>query len=223
LDQLGLSSDAAPISSYLYTDCPLAVPLQACSEACESIPLAISSCNSKAECVCPSLTVLGPPCTSCLSSLGLTAAYSTVVSDLLIASGLCALVPKIEICSNECGSVGNAVSFCSPNDQCLCPTLSVLAPACISCAASLGDTTYAATLSSFLATDCHAAAASTPHIPTATVSGGGTTATVTATATTTTGASQTTGAKSGAQGFSLSYISKVLVVLVVVGSVSLFL
>jgi len=220
LATLGFATDASGISSVLYTDCPIAQSASVCSNECGSITQAISSCSSRGQCLCPTLSVIGPPCISCLSALGLVTDASTISSYL---ATVCNLIPSVEVCSVECGSVANVISICSPNDRCLCPTLSVVGPPCISCISSLGDTTEAATLSSFIATDCQIALTPAPKPPVAPSTA---TSTVLATSTTvTTSTSQV--AKSGAQGVQnsvgLGYFTTIWFLSILAGSLSIFI
>jgi len=230
-ETLGYTSDASDLSSILYNYCPTAISAEACSNQCDSISSLVSSCSSKAQCICPTVSLIGPPCVSCLSALGFVSDASGVSTDLSSIFSACALIPQIEVCSEECSSVGNAVSLCSPNEQCLCQTLSVVGPACISCVSSLGDMTGAATLSSFLATDCEFAttpALQTPH-QTPTVTLPAVTSTVTATSTQVeVSTTQSIVSKSGVQQggtdvFWMRYFPTIIGIFIIAGSLSLFI
>src|SRR5271170_4025382 len=151
---LSVSGDATgaySISSYLATECPLLASVEICSAACASVNSLATSCNSKAECVCPALSVIGPPCASCLSVLSdnTDAAY---VSSFLATQ--CPSIDSGAICSAQCASITSAASVCKTHVECLCPTLSVIGPPCFSCFSALGLGSDIASLSSYLATDC---------------------------------------------------------------------
>jgi hypothetical protein len=164
LPAIGDAGIGASISSILTTDCPSVASAVLCSAECSSVTSAVSACSSKGQCLCPTLSVVGPSCIACLSSYD-SAAASTLSSYL---GTVCKLLPTVEVCSAECEKVISAASICS-NAQCLCPSLSVIGPPCISCISNLGDVSDAATISSFLATDCQVALSTLTPTPTVTV------------------------------------------------------
>jgi hypothetical protein len=152
--------DAVYISSYLVTECPSVASAAICSAQCASITSAANACSSKVECLCPTLSVIGPPCFSCISELGLGSDAAPLSSYLATD---CPIVGSAVICSAECVNIVEGASLCS-DAQCICPTLAASGPACVSCLSALGDRTDAATISSYLASDC-AAATAIPHAP----------------------------------------------------------
>src|SRR5271170_2292692 len=135
LSSSGDVSGASSISSYLATECPLLASIQLCSAQCASVNSLVTSCNSNFVCVCPVLSIIGPPCASCLAVLSdnTDAAY---VSSFLITD--CASVDPGFICSAQCAIITSAASACNTNVECLCPTLSVIGPPCFSCFSALG-------------------------------------------------------------------------------------
>ena len=147
----GDKAGACSISSYLNTECPLLASIEVCSARCASVNSLATACDSQAKCVCPTLSVIGPPCAACLSVL------SDHTDALYVSSFLATECPSLasaEICSAQCSSITSAASACNSNPQCLCPTLSVVGPPCFSCLSSIGFGSDAMTLSSYLATDC---------------------------------------------------------------------
>ena len=147
------NTDAIYVSSFLATECTSIASAEICSARCASITSAANACNSNVECLCPTLSVIGPPCFSCLSSLGLgTDAIS--LSSYLVND--CPIVESAVICSAQCSNIIRGASLCR-NAPCICPTLSASGAACISCLSALGDHTDAATLSSYIVSDCGAA------------------------------------------------------------------
>jgi len=184
------NTDAAYVSSFLATECPSVATAAICSAQCASITSAASACNTNAECLCPTLSVIGPPCFSCLSALGLGSDAATLSSYLVTD---CPVVASAVICSAECANIIQGAAICS-DASCICPTLSASGAACSSCLSALGDHTGAATISSYLATDCGAAPQAQPafpHItlPPVTTSSGPSTVTTTVVSATTAGVS----------------------------------
>ena len=155
------NSDAIYVSSILATDCPSVASAAVCSAQCASITSAASACNTNVQCLCPTLSVIGPPCFACLSSLGLGSDVSSLSSYLATD---CPIVASAVICSAECSNIIQGASSCS-DASCICPTLSASGAGCISCLAALGDHTDAATISSYLANDCGAAPQAQPAFP----------------------------------------------------------
>ena len=216
------NTDAVYVSSFLATDCPSIASAEICSAQCASITSAASVCNTNVECLCPTLSVIGPPCFSCFSALGLGSEIASLSSYLVTD---CPIVASVVICSAECANIIQGVRLCS-DASCICPTLSASGAGCSSCLAALGDHTDAATISSYLTSNCGAAPQAQPAFPQITLPPATTPSTGPATVTTTVvgSATQNTAAissqtrSSGAHGTGIEILATGYIQIIMFGS-----
>jgi hypothetical protein len=111
-----------------------------------------TACTNDA-CFCPTVIEFAPACTDCLATVNAT--ESVVISTVF---GICALelsmvntvqttppaitstiATPLAVACPQCDIIESAATSCT-NDQCFCPTLVQLGPACTSCLATVNAT-----------------------------------------------------------------------------------
>ena len=117
----GDQTGAVTLSSYLATDC-------ICSTECASVTSVFSACSSQLQCACPTLSVVGPPCISCLFSLGYPTDASPLASILTVN---CPLEESAQICSEKCGSITSVLSVFLESSMCMSDSVSRRSAVCL--------------------------------------------------------------------------------------------